>query len=135
MYAVPSDSGTFILDNSPFYVYGISYCDTFEATKRGDRLVFTKVSARGGHSTYRIKLPSGADHNYFLVHWGALEKLGCTYEGSFSNIARLYAVDMAPSVDIAAAYAYLDSKERDGIWSFEEGHYYEPTHGGSALMN
>lgn len=129
MHAVPSGGAIFILDNSPFYVYGISYCDTFEAVQRDDRLMFSKVTARGGHSTYRVKLPAGADHEYFLIHWRGLEKLGCTYEGSSRGAARLYSIDMAPVVDVAAAYAYMDQKEREGAWFFEEGHYYKPEHG------
>lgn len=131
MYAVPAGGATFVLDNSPFYVYGLSYCDTFEAAQRDERLIFTKVIARGGHSTYRIRLPSGADHQYFLLHWQDLEKLGCTYEGSSSGEARLYSIDMAPTVDVAAAYAYMDQKEREGTWCFEEGHYYKPGCGSS----
>jgi hypothetical protein len=135
MYAVPLGGGTFILDNSPFYVYGISYCDTFEAEQRDDRLVFSKIAARGGHSTYRIKLPAGADHNYFLKHWQTLEKLGCTYEGSSSGVAKLYSIDMAPTVDVVAAYASMDEKEREDVWSFEEGHYYKPEHSSTVLTN
>lgn len=135
MHAVPSGEATFTLDNSPFYVYGISYCDTFEAVQRDGRLVFSKVTARGGHSTYRIKLPVGADHKYFLVHWQGLEKLGCTYEGSSSGAVRLYSIDMAPAVDVGAAYAYMDQKEREGAWVFEEGHYYKPEHGNAVVTS
>ncbi|MDZ4055541.1 DUF4265 domain-containing protein [Hydrocarboniphaga effusa] len=133
MYAVPLEGGAFILDNSPFYVYGISCCDKFEAIKKDDRLIFSKVLERGGHSTYRIKLPPGADHNYFLILWETLKRMGCTYEGSSSNTARLYAVDMAPSVNVEAAYAYLELKENDGAWVFEEGHYYDPQHGSVSI--
>jgi hypothetical protein len=135
MHAVPLGGATFILDNSPFYVYGISYCDTFEAVQHDDRLTFSKVITRGGHSTYRIKLPAGADHNYFLMHWQGLEKLGCTYEGSSRGAAKLYSVDMAPAVDVPAAYAYMDQKEREGIWFFEEGYYFKPEHGNLVLIS
>ncbi|HNP36946.1 MAG TPA: DUF4265 domain-containing protein [Woeseiaceae bacterium] len=135
MHAVPLGGATYILDNSPFYVYGISYCDTFEAVQRDGRLVFLRVLERGGHSTYRVKLPVGADHGYFLLHWRVLETLGCTYEGSASGEARLYSIDMAPSVDVAAAYAWMDAKQHDSVWFFEEGHYYKPEHGSAVLTN
>jgi hypothetical protein len=135
MHAVPLGGTTFLLDNSPFYVYGISYCDVFEAVQRDDRLVFLKVLERGGHSTYRVKLPLGQGHSYFLLHWQVLEKLGCTYEGSSSDVTRLYSIDMAPTVDVAAAYTWMDAKERDGVWFFEEGHYYKPEHGSNVLTN
>lgn len=126
MYAVPLGGGGFCLDNSPFYVFGISCGDSFEAVRHDGRLIFSKVLKRGGHSTYRIKLPIGADHGYFLLHWQPLLRLGCTYEGSSGGGARLYSVDMGPVVDVAAAYALMDKKERDGVWFFEEGHYYKP---------
>lgn len=45
--------GGFELENSPFYVYGVSYRDVVEAEFGTDVLTFTRVLRRGGHSTYR----------------------------------------------------------------------------------
>ena len=34
----------------------------------------------------------------------------------------LLAVDVPPDTDINVVYTLLDKGEKDGIWSFEEGH-------------
>ncbi|EKE82940.1 DUF4265 domain-containing protein [Idiomarina xiamenensis] len=123
MYAMPTDENCFVLDNSPFYAFGISYCDEFRAKNVNGELVFDGVSARAGHSTYRIRTPSGKDHQYFLEHWKPLEELGCSFEGSSASNKRLYAIDMPPNVDVFKAYNIMEEKESQGVWEFEEGHY------------
>lgn len=39
MYAILSSSGSYVLDNSPFYAFGISYCDEFKAKVIGGGLL------------------------------------------------------------------------------------------------
>lgn len=126
MYAIPMKNGYFLLDNSPFYIFGISAGDMFSSKKDGGGLLFDKVVFRGGHSTYRIKLPIGADHDFFMNHWEFLAKLGCSFEGSSQNSQRLYSIDMPPEVDVNTAYQYLEEKEAAGVWVFEEAHYCGP---------
>lgn len=126
MHAIDESGGRYVLDNSPFYAYGVSFGDTIEATKEDGELVFSQVVVRGGHSTYRIKLAAGHDHEFFLNHWSELEKMGCTYEGSSASAERLYAVDIPPGVDVRAVYRLLEQGEESGIWEFEEAHYCEP---------
>lgn len=104
MYAKPVGDGHYVLDNSPFYAFDISYCGEFLANKVDEELMFSRVISRGGHSTYRIKLPDGADHSCFLKYWDDLAKEECTYEGSSVNTRRLYAIDMPPGVDIVKAF-------------------------------
>lgn len=123
MYAKPLSGNRFVLDNSPFYAFGISFGDEFYVEDTNDQKTFYSIASRGGHSTYRIKLPEGKDHNYFLSYWEKLGSLGCSYEGSSVNIRRLYAIDMPPDVDIHKAYSVLEEYENLGIWEFEEGHY------------
>jgi hypothetical protein len=124
MHAV-AQNGLYVLDNSPFYAFGISFGDVFSAMQKDGDLAFSDVISRGGHSTYRIKLPVGREHAYFLEHWGELEQLGCTFEGSSANAERLYAIDVPPGVDVFKVYQVLEAKEQQGIWSFEEGHYFD----------
>ena len=92
-----------------------------------NELIFLRIVSRGGHSTYRIRLPIGSDHNFFLEQWLALEKLGCTYEGSSASTKRLYALDIPPNANVAAVYLVLEKGEQEGIWEFEEAHYCEPS--------
>lgn len=123
MYAKPVGEGRYILDNSPFYVFDISYCDEFSADHVEEELVFSRVISRSGHSTYRIKLPEGEDHSYFLKYWVDLAAEGCTYEGSSVSSRLLYTIDLPPGVDVMNVYKIMDQYEQQGIWEFEEGHY------------
>lgn len=123
MYAVLRDDGRFVLDNSPFYVYGISFCDVFNAYKEDGRYVFKDVFKHGGHSTYRLKLPVRCDHDDFLKAWKELELLGCSYEGSDQGKSRLYSIDVPPEANVTAIYNYLQKMEDMGVWEFEEAHY------------
>lgn len=126
MYAIDIGEGRYVLDNSPFHVYGISCGDVFSAVFRDGDLVFASVIARGGHSTYRVRLPEGKDHCHFLAYWDELQRLGCTFEGSGLGEKRLYALDIPPSVDVAKVYRYLEEMENEGVWQFEEAHYFDP---------
>jgi len=126
MHAIPQGDGSYLLDNSPFYAFGISFEDLFSAVPQEGELVFSKVISRGGHSTYRIKLSVGRDHAFFLKHWSGLEKLGCTYEGSSASLGRLYSIDIPPGVDVFEVYRLLEQGEQNNIWNFEEAHYFDP---------
>ncbi|QBG84192.1 DUF4265 domain-containing protein [Xanthomonas oryzae] len=112
------------LDNSPFYFYGISFGDTFKVCENGGDLVFDGVIARSGHSTYRVRIPAGKGYDFFLEHWGSLQDLGCTYEGSDVGPQRLYAIDVPPNADIYRVYELLEQGEKSDVWVFEEGHYF-----------
>lgn len=125
MHAVSEDDGTFVLDNSPFYAFDISFGDRFEAIKEDGVLTFSRIIARGGHSTYRIKLPQNAKHDFFLQHWSSLEELGCSYEGASDDAERkLYSIDIPPGVNVFDVYRVLEKLECKDIWEFEEGHYF-----------
>jgi hypothetical protein len=126
MHAVAEGGDCYVLDNSPFYAFGISFGDVFSALQKDGELVFSAVIARGGHSTYRVRLPAGCEHAYFLENWIELEQLGCTFEGSSANAERLYAIDIPPGIDVTKVYRVLEEKEQQGIWFFEEAHYFDP---------
>lgn len=127
MHALRRDDGLFILDNSPFYAFDISCGDVVRAKGEDQGVLdFDGVSERGGHSTYRVRLRAGNEHRQFLDRWRELEIIGCSYEGSEVSERRLYSIDMPPSVPVHEAYSLLEKGEEDGVWDFEEGHYFEP---------
>lgn len=126
MHAELRSDGTYVLDNSPFYAFDISAGDVFLAERMEDGLQFLRTVVRGGHSTYRVKLPLGCGHELFERNWRELEKLGCSFEGSSANPRRLYSIDVPPGIDVAEVYRVLEEKERQGVWEFEEGHYFRP---------
>lgn len=124
LWAIPLKSGIFKIDNSPFTAYGVSLGDEVFAKKIGGELMFSGISERSGHSTYRIKLPHGKDHDYFLKYWEPLERLGCTYEGA-SGYRRLYSIDLPNPDYIKDTFHILQEREKEGVWEFEEAHRFE----------
>lgn len=126
MHAVRLDDG-YMVDNSPFHAYGVSYMDIVSADLDKDgRLIFRNVVRRGGHSTYRIRMPEGKDHQTFLELWPKLQELGCSFEGSSLGCRRLYSVDLPPETNVDEVYDYLQMHEDRGDWEFEEAHYCAP---------
>ena len=113
------------IDNSPFQAYGISLGDKVFVREHKGELYFSGVAERGRHSTYRVRLPPHRDHDYFLRYWDALAALGCTFEGA-SGEQRLYAIDIPDPERVADVYRILQKHEDDGVWAFEEAHYFDP---------
>lgn len=128
MHGVYVSGDRYRIDNSPFYAFDISCGDIVNVREASGRLLFDSVSERGGHSTYRVKLPSGKGHEDFLKYWPELSALGCSFEGSSVDERRLYAIDLPPEVDVQAAYDVLRANEDAGVWEFEEAHYCDRRH-------
>lgn len=123
MYALKMRNGDYVIDNIPFYAYGVSCGDKVTAKHVCGRLIFDKIKKRGGHSTYRVKLQPGANHGQFLARWPPFDSVGCGYEGSDLGERRLYAIDVPSEADVERIYSWLEKGEQDGLWDFEEGHY------------
>ena len=81
LWAEPVGEGRFRLRNSPFFAFGVSNEDVVFGHARDEEVYLAGVSIRGGHSTYRLKLP-GQDRQApaFKRAWAPLEALGCSYE-------------------------------------------------------
>jgi uncharacterized protein DUF4265 len=122
---VSSDSKAtyFELQNSPFYAKGVSYLDIVDAKESapgaGD-WKYSRTHLPSGHSTYRILIDKGRSD--FAEWWSKLEAKGCTYEYSDEGSSRLYAVDVPPTANIQDVYRILEDAEKQGVWTFQEGH-------------
>jgi len=117
--------GRYVIDNTPFNVYGISNNDIVLAREIEGVLTFESVSHRGGHSTYRILLPINSSHEKFLTLWPRFKKLNCTFEGTTEKQG-LYSIDVPPQTDVSAVYKLLEKGENEGKFEFEEAHYCNP---------
>jgi hypothetical protein len=114
------------LENSPFFVRGVSYHDIVRVipSNDGSGLEFAGVIDRSGHSTYMLLvLPISSS---FDEYWKRLENLGCTYESGTIGTAHgerlLYSVDVPAESDVYQVYPILEEGERTGVWLFQEGH-------------
>jgi Domain of unknown function (DUF4265) len=123
LWAERVGDSTFRLRNVPVFAYGFSEQDVVKVEERDGSLFVTGAEARGGHSTYRIYLPTDTTDEKFALDWKPLENLGCTYERANR---RIIAIDVPPSADVYAVYAVLENGEKDGRWEFEEGYCGHP---------
>ena len=119
LWAEPVAGGRYRLRNSPFYAFGVSAEDIVFAEETEERLFFTEVSLRGGHSTYRIMKSKGLRPEDFERYWEPLRQAGCSYE---EEPGRLLAVDVPPRAGLQLVYSLLEKGEQDQVWHFEEGH-------------
>lgn len=118
LWAEPVGSSEYQLENVPFYAFGVSLGDAVRAIEGDGVHVFTEVSRRGGHSTYRL-LINESRRDDLEKFWEPLQALGCTYE---EGPKPLLAVDVPPEANIFDVYDRLEQGERAEVWSFEEGH-------------
>jgi len=117
--------GEYRVVNVPFFFYGLSAEDIVSAEMLDGVLKFTGIVSRGSHSTYRLLLLGGGTIQTpnFAGYWKPIEELGCTYELATS---KWLAVDVPSQADIYRVYALLEDGERNGVWSFDEGHCGHP---------
>jgi len=123
MWAQQVGPDLFVLRNSPFHVDGVSFLDTVRAERRGAEWFFVQVHARGGHSTYRVRLTDRSLRQSRSRVFAPLQGLGCAIEGADR---RWSAVDVPPAADIHAVAVALRRGEKEGRWQFEEAHFGHP---------
>lgn len=120
LWAEPTEKGTVVLRNTPFFFMGVSFLDEVQVTVNNNQeLVYDKVLKKSGHSTIRILQPQKKNIDLFNNYWKPLELLGCGYESKIDNNA-LYAVDIPPGLDINKVRELLDRGLKDDIWDYEE---------------
>lgn len=125
LWAQVLGNGNFRIDNTPFYVYGVSCCDEVSAVPCDGRLCFEMIKSRSGHSTYRLFLSEKGIKETESTNrfWSRLEELGCKRE---LGGRRVMSIDVSPECDIFAIYSIFEMAEHDGLWSFEEAHCGHP---------
>lgn len=97
-WVTPLGNNRYRLENSPFFAYGVSYCDIVEAKPAKDepRPVFRKVVEQGGHASIRVASSSEDAVPQKVIK--PLLALGCTFEGA--SPAYL-CFDVPPGVEIS----------------------------------
>jgi hypothetical protein len=120
LWAVSVGADRYRINNIPFYVRGLAADDVVLAKKNSvGELIFREVVERSKHSTVRVFAKKVEDKEALRSE---LKRLGCNSEGS--NIARLFAVDIPPSVPYADIEKVLIQWEHEGRAEYEEGCIY-----------
>jgi len=117
MWAIPRAEG-FELDNIPFYVREIAAGDIVSASPDpGGMLRFEALVKPSQHSTVRLWFAKGRESEVPRVRQ-ELRDLGCPSE--LSDLPRLVAVDIPPSISYDNVRDVLGRYEKDGLLEYEE---------------
>ncbi len=120
LWGEPLGRGRFRVESCPFFAYGISRNDVVVAVPPpGDESPRVEdVVEKGGHRTLRAALDPSVDvaHPSVQALLGRLLEMGCTHE---ALRPKLLAVDVPPSVDVAAAVALLQATGDEGLLLWE----------------
>jgi hypothetical protein len=115
MWTLKREDG-YEIDNIPFYVKELALGDVVSARVEVDgTLWFSKLVRPSGHST--IQLWFSSEHDVQPVR-DELKRMGCASE--VSDLPRLIAVDVPPSVSYAKVKEFLDRQERAGTFEYQE---------------
>lgn len=138
LFRVPQDDGTvevetlwatalgddeYVLDNSPFFAYSVSWQDVVYAPFDPDEgfPTFVRVLRKSGNRTVRVVFePPVADGNASDDVLQGLVRLGCSYEGANS---RYISINIPPSTELAEVRDYLIG--RDAQWEHADPTYDE----------
>lgn len=110
-----SGTGEFTVDNTPFFVRGISFGDVISADRRNGELVFAKLLRPSRHSTLRVIV---FDKTIVPEIRLSLRDLKCASE--LSHVSGLIAVDCPPEASIDDVRGFLEQGEEAGRWEYEE---------------
>ncbi|MCS4295492.1 hypothetical protein M2375_003735 [Comamonas sp. BIGb0152] len=117
IWVIPVDRG-FKIDNIPFYVRGIALNDIVSAKNDEDGVLnYVSIIQASGHSTIRLWFSENHKKDILLMR-NILRVRGC--ESEQSELSRLVAVDIPPSVCYEGVRAILDEQEKLGVFEYEE---------------
>ena len=107
LWATALGDDEYMLDNSPFYAYSVSWKDTVYApVDEAEGLpTFVRVVRKSGHRTIRVIFdPPVQEGNESDVVLQGLVALGCSYEGANRGYV---SIDLPPSVSLERVRQYL----------------------------
>jgi hypothetical protein len=102
IWGIYAGDGTYILDNTPYYVYGVSKGDSVQLKSSGDEMIAVRVAKQGGHSTVRVFATDTEEKRKIIAH---LHQLGASC--SVSQEVSLFTVDIPSDCDFFAIDRYL----------------------------
>lgn len=119
MWAIVNNN-VFIIDNIPFFLYGVSFGDTVTAKIINNKLIYETTVKYSRHSTIRVLFH---ELEYLKKIRQELIALGCSSE--VSHLENLISLDIPPEVSIKIIREFLDAYERENIIGYEEAAVFE----------
>lgn len=115
LWCIPTEHGTYIVDNIPFFAREISLGDEVSAKRSGRTLHFSDIVRRSTNSTVRVLLKK---INKASAIRKKLDSFGCFTE--LMDELGLLAVSMPPNSNIAESLSFLDEEAEKGTVGIEE---------------
>lgn len=117
MWAIPTIGG-FRIDNIPFYAREIATGDIVSAKRDTDGVFWFDTLLRASqHSTVRLWFAKNFENEVLRIRQ-ELRSMGCPSE--LSDLNRLVAVDIPPTVPYDMVRDALEKYEREGLLEYEE---------------
>lgn len=115
LWGIQRGAGVYQLDNTPYYLYGVSKGDWVLTRADAHELVATRVVRQSGHTTLRVFAEREPERSGIVQHLRSLGAL-CTVTRGLS----LFTVDIAPEVSFSAIDHYLSSITDDQHIAYED---------------
>jgi hypothetical protein len=115
LWCIPQDSGTYLVDNIPFYATDISLGDEIRAAKQNGELWFQAIVNPSKNTTVHVFARRESFGPVIIPRMRSFGGLTEKMEGS-----DLVAVSFPPTADLAGALAFLDKESAAGNLAFEE---------------
>jgi len=115
VWGIDAAPDTYVIDNVPYYIYGVSKGDVVAAKKDDGEWRAFAVVMRGGHSTLRVFAEDSQARQDILRRLSESEA-SCGVTPGLS----LFTVDIPPHADFQAIDAYLDSVSDGDTIAYED---------------
>lgn len=115
LWCIPTERGTHIVDNIPFFVRDVSLGDEISTEKVGEVLHFSRILKQSRNSTVRVFLKKT---NQTEAVRNKLDKFGCGSE--LMEELSLLAVTMPPDSRFVEALSFLDDEAKKDNIGIEE---------------
>ncbi|HDS1736184.1 DUF4265 domain-containing protein [Pseudomonas sp. BP8] len=108
--------GGYLVDNIPFYAYGIAPGDIINTHDEGEHTWFDSLQKSGGASVFRVlaKAPGSLEQVR-----AALLEFGCPSDAE--QAVKMLAVEVPPTIALDTPLYYLLTQREAGTLEFEEG--------------
>ena len=118
LWAFDLGENLYQLDNTPWYLYGVSWKDVIEAVpeSEGELPLFRRVVEKSGYRTVRVALEEPATD----VFLDETKQLGCSFEGANR---RYIAIDVHSGIDLQKVADFLT--ENFVCWEYADPTYEE----------
>ncbi len=115
IWGIQVTNNTFVIDNTPYYIYGLSKGDTVLTTTKHNELLGLEILSKGGHSTLRVfadNLDTRQKIREKIIKLGA----NCNSTGDSS----LLTIDIPPTANFNSIDKFLSSMTNNDTIAYED---------------